>query len=175
MRALVIFESMFGGTQTVAQAIASGVSAAVGESAEVEVLEVSSAPTQVPADVDLLIVGAPTHAFGLSRPNTRDEAAKKTDEPLVSTGDGIREWLAATSLPAGQRATAFDTRMAHPKAIVKFDHANHSIEKALRKLGAEIVCAPEKFTVVDVTGPLAEGEQARAEAWGSTIATSWQG
>lgn len=170
MRALVIYESMFGDTRTVAESVAAGLGDAAGEGSTVDLLEVGSAPTEVPSDLDVLILGAPTHAFGLSRPSSREEAAKKTDDEIVSSGIGIREWLAQATLAPGQRAAAFDTRMDHPKAIVKFDHAAHTIEKALRKLGAAIVTPAEKFIVVDMTGPLAEGEQERARAWGALIA-----
>lgn len=179
MRALVIFESMFGDTRTVAEQVAAGIGAefsaaladeAAGSPAEVSLLEVSQAPTAVPEGWDLLVLGAPTHAFGLSRPTTREDAAKKTDAELVSTGIGIREWLAAASVTKGQPAAVFDTRMDHPKALVKLDHASHTMAKALRKSGARLVADAQAFIVVDTTGPLAPGEAERAHAWGRALA-----
>src|SRR5919108_5750027 len=94
-RASVIFESMFGNTQAVAEAVAEGLSSrfAVG------LLEVSRAPT-MSDDVSLLIVGAPTHAFGLSRSRTREDAANQAAGSLVSAGIGLREWLRTLPRPA---------------------------------------------------------------------------
>src|SRR5690606_14826892 len=70
MRALVAFESMFGNTGLIAEAIADG----LARHGEVETAEVGTAPVLLPAEVDLLVVGGPTHAFGMSRPGTRSSA-----------------------------------------------------------------------------------------------------
>ena len=67
MKVLVVYESMFGNTKAIAEAI--------GEALAAEVVEVSDAPDVLPDDVGLLVVGAPTHAFSLSRPATRQSAA----------------------------------------------------------------------------------------------------
>lgn len=167
MRAVVIYESMFGDNRQVAQAIAAG----LGErGVTAETLEVGAAPTQVDRDVDLLIVGAPNHAWSLPRPATRQDAAGKADGPLVSQGIGVREWLQAATLPAGIRTAAYDTRGSHPKAVVKLDHASTTIEKALAKLGGTRAAPAEHFLVVDVTGPLEPGELDRAQEWGRTLA-----
>ncbi len=167
MRAVVVYESMFGDNRQVAHAIAAGLGAS-GVSAEP--VEVGVAPTLVPADVDLLIVGAPNHAWSLPRPATRQDAAAKTDDPLVSPGTGVREWLEAATLPAGVRTAAYDTRGSHPKAVVKLDHASTTIEKALAKLGGTRAARAEHFLVMDVKGPLEPGELDRAQAWGRDLA-----
>jgi flavodoxin len=60
-RALVVYESMFGNTEAIAHAIAEGLSPHLS----VELVEVSAAPITL-RDVDLLVTGAPTHAFGLT-------------------------------------------------------------------------------------------------------------
>ena len=86
--------------------------------------------------------------------------------PLVSPGTGVREWLEAATLPAGVRTAAYDTRGSHPKAVVKFDHASTTIEKALAKLGGTRAAPAEHFLVMDVKGPLEPGELERAQAWG---------
>ena len=158
---------MFGDNRQVAQAIAAG----LGEGGvAAETVEVGAAPTQVDRDVDLLIVGAPNHAWSLPRPATRQDAAGKADGPLVSQGIGVREWLEAATLPAGIRTAAYDTRGSHPKAVVKFDHASTTIEKALAKLGGTRAAPAEHFLVVDVKGPLEPGELDRAQEWGRTLA-----
>jgi hypothetical protein len=167
MRALVVYESMFGDNRQVAQAIAAGL---VEGGLTVEAVEVGTAPPGVPSEVDLLVVGAPNHGWSLPRPSTRSDAAGKTDEPLVSQGIGVREWLESAVLPAGIRTAAYDTRGSHPKAVVKFDHASTTIEKALAKLGGTRAAPAEHFLVMDVKGPLEPGELERAQAWGRTLA-----
>ena len=76
MKALVVFESMFGNTKEIAEAIAEG----LRDTLETECLEVGQAPAPW-EDIDLLVVGGPTHQFGLSRPDSRKGAITETDEP----------------------------------------------------------------------------------------------
>ena len=91
MRALLVYESMFGSTSEVARAVAAGLA---DEGVEVEVDEVRSAPAGADAEFDLLVVGAPTHAFSLSRPATRKDAVRQgADADVAETG--LREWIAA--------------------------------------------------------------------------------
>jgi len=90
MRALVVYESMFGNTEAIAGAIAVG----LPEHVDVETVEVGTAPSVIGDDLDLIVVGGPTHAFGMSRPGTRKSAATQTNRPLVSAGTGLREWFA---------------------------------------------------------------------------------
>jgi hypothetical protein len=166
MRAMVVYESMFGDNRQVAQAIVAG----LGETGvTAEAVEVGVAPTAVPADVVLLVVGSPNHAWSLPRPSTRQDAATKTDDPLVSQGIGVREWLEAAALSAGLRTAAYDTRGSHPKAVVKFDHASTTIEKALGRLGGTRLAPAEHFLVADMKGPLEPGELDRAHAWGRSL------
>jgi hypothetical protein len=167
MRAVVIYESMFGDNQQVARAIAAGLAEA-GVSAEA--IEVGVAPTTLGDDVDLLVVGSPNHAWSMPRPNTRQNAAEQADGPLVSQGIGVREWLATATLRSGVRTVAYDTRGSHPKAVVAMDHASSSIEKALAKLGGVRLVPAEHFRVADMKGPLEPGEPERAHAWGVTLA-----
>ena len=74
-RALVIFESMFGNTRTITEAVADGLSSRF----VTERTDVSVAPTTIPEDVSLVVVGGPTHAFGLTRPRTREDAETQTE------------------------------------------------------------------------------------------------
>ena len=167
MRAVVIYESMFGDNQQVARAIAAGLNEA---GVVAEAIEVGIAPTVIAADVDLLVVGSPNHAWSLPRPSTREDAAAKAAVPLVSQGIGVREWLAGATLPAVLRTAAYDTRGSHPKAIVAMDHASKSIEKGLAKLGGTRLVPAEHFRVADMKGPLEPGEAERAHAWGVALA-----
>ena len=109
-RALVVYESMFGNTEAIAKAIAEDPSDRLATTIE----EVVMASPHVD-DVDLLVVGAPTHAFGLSRPQTRMSAASQGARGQ-SGQIGLREWLAALvppSRPVG--AGAFDTGVQRPR------------------------------------------------------------
>jgi hypothetical protein len=123
--------------------------------------------------VDLLVVGGPTHAFGLSRPATREAAARQAagaGSPAASTApsDGLREWLA--DLPRPSRAVvgvAFDTRIK--KAFVPGSAARRAA-KRLHRLGLQRLSEPETFWVEDSEGPLREGETDRARRWAEQLA-----
>lgn len=169
MRALVVYESMFGNTQTIAQEIAAGMSTRIGT----DVVEVSAAPTTVTDDVRLLIVGGPTHAFGMSRASTRESATKQTDEDLVSLGQGVREWLG--SLDTGSAdvvAATFDTRARKPRLP---GSAARGAAKRLRRAGVRVIAPAVSFFVEDMKGPLVEGEPQRARRWGAQVASQISG
>lgn len=98
---LIVVESEFGNTRTVADAIAEGLAE------RVQVLDVDHAPRALPAGLRLLIVGAPTHAFGLSTIATRAEAVREGGRnPGVC---GIGSWASGENADqegtAGGRAT----------------------------------------------------------------------
>ncbi|MBO3752745.1 flavodoxin family protein [Streptosporangiaceae bacterium NEAU-GS5] len=163
MRAIVLYESMFGNTQQVARAIADGLS----ERLNVEVIEVGSAAGRLTQDVGLLVAGAPTHAFGLSRPQTRASAAQQTTDSLVSRADGLREWLASAERPAKPVAAAtFDTRIAKPKLP---GSAARAAARRLHGLGFTLIADPASFYVGGSRGPLSEGELERARKWGAEL------
>lgn len=167
MRALVIYESMYGNTRSVAEAIGDG----LFERAEVTVMEVGTAPLAVPVDVGLLVVGGPTHAFGMSRASTREDAATHTSAPIVSSRIGVREWLDELARPEHRVAFAsFDTHVDTPRIIKSAGSAAGPIGRHLAKLGCERVSSPEHFWVSDMLGPLREGELDRAREWGRALA-----
>jgi hypothetical protein len=158
MRALLVYESMFGNTQAVAEAIAS----ALGTTA----VEVSAAPLTVGSDVDLLVVGGPTHAFSMSRPATRADAERQGATGTSSRG--IREWLAEVALPSPRPPVAtFDTRIG--KASWMTGSAARAAAKRLRALRCAPVTKPESFIVTGTPGPLADGELDRARQWGLAL------
>ncbi|MFZ5446035.1 MAG: flavodoxin family protein [Myxococcota bacterium] len=167
MKALVVYESIFGNTRDIAEAIAEGLELS---ELEVELAEVGHAPK--PDDVDLLVVGGPIHAWSMTRPATRQgarqEAAAAHIEP-VSSGRGVREWL--SELSASHRpaiAAAFDT--AVQTRWFPTGSAARGEEKALRHAGYRIVAGPEHFYVKDSHGPLVDGERERARAWAVKLA-----
>ena len=167
-RALVIYESMYGNNQQVAEAIAEAIQTS---GIEAEIIEVDSAPTTIPEDVSLLVVGCPNHAAGMPRQSDREASAKRTDKPLVSQGIGLREWF--DRLERGRQgipAAAWDTRMSKPRFLRWFDRAASAVEKRLRKHGFEVRESAEHFYVTEATGPLADGELERARGWGERLA-----
>ena len=78
MRAVVVYESMYGNTHLVADAIGAGVSTAF----DVTVVPVSQASGAVMADASLVVVGGPTHAHGMSRASTRKAAVRAAHKPV---------------------------------------------------------------------------------------------
>lgn len=162
MESLVVFESMFGNTKTIAEAIATGLSSTL----PAEVVEVGVAPSS-PDSSYLLVVGGPTHRFGLSRVDSRKQALAKADSPLVSSGIGIREWIKGLPRVSGANAAAFDTSIRKPNLP---GSAARKAYKQLRKRGYNIAVPAEIFHVEDTTGPISDGELERAREWGELLA-----
>jgi len=164
VKALVVYESMFGNTRDIALRISLGVSAHLHG----DCMEVGDAPLELPADLRLLVVGGPTHAFTMSKPETRSSAADDAEGPLVSSGIGIREWIdrLAVQRPNIQVA-AFDTKIKRPPLPGSAAKAAH---KRLTKRGLVPAARPATFYVEGSQGPLAGGELDRAERWGEQIA-----
>jgi hypothetical protein len=162
-KALVVYESMFGNTHAVADAVAEG----LRRSLDVEVLDVEKAPLQVADDVDLVVVGGPTHAFSMSRPSTRQSAGEQGADPEAASHSGIREWISGVTAPKGLATAAFDTRIAKPHLP---GSAAKSAERKLKRRGFTELAHPESFYVTDTSGGLVEGELERAQAWGAELA-----
>jgi hypothetical protein len=164
MRVLLVYESMFGNTQKIANSVAEGLL----PYGRVDLVEVGDAAIgALDGDVDLLVVGGPTHAWGMSRASSRTSAAKKAKDGVVSTRTGIREWLAAVRPPKATSAAAFDTRLNKPRWLT--GSAARVAAKMLRKAGCELVDAPQSFIVTGGEGPLRDGELERARQWGAAL------
>ncbi|HEY9411310.1 MAG TPA: hypothetical protein VIP77_17155 [Jiangellaceae bacterium] len=166
MRALVVYESMFGNTQAIAEAIGHRLEAVM----DVDVKEVGAVEAVVPDDVDLLVAGGPTHVLGLSRPRTRQDAADKGEGAVISAGIGVREWL--DDLPDMRRevaAAAFATRADKPRLP---GSAARAANRRLKRHGFRVVTPPQDFYVTGLTGPLAAGELDHARTWAAGIAVA---
>lgn len=167
MNAIVVYESVYGNTRAIAEAIAEGLGGA-------RVLAVKDA-SGASAGADLIVAGGPTHMHGLSTTSSRQMAVKGAHEDgkaqHVEEGSdqqpGLREWL--HDLPHGDElhAAAFDTRL--DKAPWLTGVAAHGIARRLRHRGYEVV-GTESFLVQESEGPLEEGELERARAWGAELA-----
>lgn len=149
MQALVVYDSVFGNTEKVAQAIAQALGCEAVRLAQ-------AAPAQL-AGVELLVVGSPTRAF----------------RPLPS----VKTWLAGLPALQGVRVAAFDTRMAmndQVPGILRlfsriFGYAAGPIAAKLTGKGGVQAVAPEGFIVLGSEGPLREGELERAAAWAQRL------
>ncbi|MBW4030303.1 MAG: flavodoxin [Acidobacteria bacterium] len=170
MRAVVIYESMFGNTRRIARAIVEGLADAM----EVHLIRADEVSGPDLEGASLVVVGAPTHAWGLPRANTREGAmatSRKPDndlvlEPAAATSPGVREWLPSLG-GIGIAGAAFDTRFRAPGMFT--GHASKVIARSLRHEGVDVVLAPESF-FVDRHNHMVAGEEARARAWGRRLA-----
>jgi len=156
MKAMVVYDSMYGNTEKVAQAIGQ----ALGSAGDVEVVRASEVQLGQLAGLTLLVAGSPTQKF----------------RPLPATTTFLK------SIPAdglrGVRVAAFDTRMTE-SAVEKirilaffvkiFGYAAQPIADRLQKKGGDLAVPPQGFYVGDTEGPLLEGELERAADWAKKI------
>ena len=169
MKALVIYESMYGNTHLVAEAIGAGLRT-IGEAV---VVSVHKADAGLVESADLLVVGGPTHVHGMSRASTREAAvtaAEQSDSGLTvdpeAQGSGVREWLESLD-KLDAPAAAFDTRV--DVSAVLSGRASKGIAKALRQHGCSLITDPESFLVTKETH-LEPHEEAHARRWGAELA-----
>ena len=168
MNAVVVYESIYGNTRAVAEAIGEGLG-------HVKVVAVADAVAD--SDVgaaDLLVAGGPTHMHGMATSLSRRmsvEAAKEDGhaevEPGAADPPGLRRWLRDLTAPPKGRAAAFDTRIDKSPSVT--GAAARGIARRLRHRGYEVI-ARESFLVEDSEGPLTDGELDRARAWGAALA-----
>jgi flavodoxin I len=155
MKALVVYDSVFGNTEQIAQAIGN----AFGSQADVATVQVSSVKPEHLAGLELLVVGSPTRGF---RPT-----------------EAITNFLKNTSIN-GIKVAAFDTRFSEDdvesfalRLLIRLGgYAAKRIANRLKKSGGELIAPPEGFFVKDTEGPLKEGELERAADWARQILDS---
>jgi flavodoxin len=152
MKAMVVYDSAYGNTEKVAQAIGQ----ALGASAEVEVLRAGDVRPDRLAGLSLLVVGSPTQKF---RP--------------LGTITGFLKGIPRDGL-RGVRVAAFDTRFPQSKVdeirilaffVSIFGYAAKPVAGLLLKKGGTLAAPPEAFYVSDTEGPLLAGELERAADW----------
>lgn len=169
MNTLVVYESMFGNTRMIAEAIAD-VFRSSGSG--VTVTTATEAPVQL-SGYGLVVVGAPTHAHTLPQASSRQEAAvwaEDRDRDLTLEADalepGIREWLDLMTLSASEpRFAAFSTRADMPRIFA--GDATATIRRRLHR--RDIAVDAHQDFLVDSGSHLLRGEQQRARDWASTL------
>ena len=161
MKAVVVYESLWGNTAAVARAIAEGIGP------QARALSTAEASAAALAGVDLIVAGAPVLGFKLPTDKMRDGVRAnpgKAPAPPDLSHPSLRSWLAA--LPAGHgRSAAFDTQVRGP-----FGSAAPEIAAALERAGYPALAKPLGFVVKGRYGPLRDGELERAKSWGSELA-----
>jgi flavorubredoxin len=166
MKAVVVYESLWGNTAAIARAIAEGIGPGT------QAATTDAVPVEAIADADLIVAGAPVLAFSLPTDAMRDSVASSevgAPRPPDLAHPSLRSWL--DSLPAGSgRCAAFETRIWwSPRG------ATGDIEKRMERAGYRTVAKAQKFVVKDKYGPLREGEAERAREWGRELARTLAG
>jgi len=160
MKAVVVYESVWGNTAAVAHAIAEGLGP------EVRAFPPDEVPREELQEAELIVAGAPVFGFNLPTDGMRASIARDAGHagsPPDLSHPSLRSWL--ESLGAGHgRSAAFETRIWwSPRG------ATGTIERHLSRLGYPPVAKAGKFVVKDKTGPLGEGELDRAREWGRAL------
>lgn len=147
MNALVLYESRYGNTEDVAEAIA----LVLQESLPTRLTEVDEIEdiAEVLRGVDLLVVGGPTHRHGISA--LLHEALAHLDEHAL----------------AGVKVSVFDTRLHGPRFVT--GSAATRLAKLLRRHGAWVVVPPASFLVQAAEGPLDGCEVDHARDWAREV------
>lgn len=147
MKALIVYDSVYGNTEKIAKAIGGAITG------EVKVLRVNEANPSKLKTIDLLIVGSPTQG-GRPTPAIQD-FLDKVSEPAIK----------------GINVAAFDTRLS-TKWVGIFGYAAGRIADSLKRNGGILIASPEGFFVKGKEGPLKEGELGRAASWAKAIVKS---
>ena len=171
MRTVIVYESLFGNTHKIAEAIAEGIRTQQPD-AEVACVPVADGSPALTGGADLLIVGGPTHMRGMSSGMTRKKGVegeqKKAPDLHVEPGfdgPGLRDWFHGLDQAAGSAsAAAFDTRAG----IRMAGGAAPGIARRLRRHGYRVL-ATEGYIIDDTQGPLRAGELDRARDWGASL------
>ena len=146
MNILIGYDSYFINTKKIAEAIAASL---VEKGAQVRLERIYQVDFANISDVDIFIIGAPTHLRNMPRP---------IKSVLKRLPKGTLE---------GIKILTFDTRYQMP--VKKSGSAARQIDKFLRKIGGEPIQPPESFFVLERRGPLAPGEIERAQRWAAGL------
>ncbi len=165
MKAVVVYESIWGNTASVARAIAEGLGAGT------QALSTSEATRSVLEGADLVVAGAPLMAFSLPTESTRNNLGSyeaKAPRPPDLSSPSMRSWLKTIPQASG-RCAAFETRFRWSPGS-----ATKSILRGLERAGRTSADKGQRFIVEGTYGPMREGELERARQWGAELARSLQ-
>jgi hypothetical protein len=174
MRAVVVYESMYGNTHLIADRIGAALAA---DGVDVFLTNIEGAKADMVSAADLVVVGGPTHVHAMTSARSRDAAvqAVEKDPDLAldpdAEGPGLRDWFDALGPVEGTKAAAFDTRMDASPLLT--GRASKGIARRLRKHGFVLVTEPESF-LVDKHNHLLDHQAEAAEAWGRALASTLQ-
>jgi hypothetical protein len=164
MKAVVVYESLWGNTAAIARAIAEGIGP------EAQALTTSEATGAALAGADLIVAGAPLIAFSLPtdqmRENLRHDA--KAPRPADLSHPSMRSWLDALPVGSG-RSAAFETRFRWSPG-----GATGAIVRGLERAGYRSVAKEHRFLMKGTYGPLQEGELEKARLWGEELAKAME-
>ena len=174
MKAIVVYESLWGNTASVAAAIAEGIGP------EARAMSTAEAVPSVAAEADLIVAGAPVLGFRLPTDDMRESVLRtewRAPRPADLSHPSMRSWLASVPRAArsdgtggvagGARFAAFETGLWWSPGA-----ASKSIGEKLAGLGYAEVCKGRRFVVKGRYGPLRDGELDKARAWGRELAQS---
>lgn len=166
MNALVVYESMYGNTATIGEAIAASLRS---QGLEVEAGPISKLEPSRASGFELLVVGGPTHAHGMSSKGTRKAAVEDEKNPYAepTVGPGLRDWMNDLPSGSGRLAAAFDTRFDKPRLIT--GSAAKGISRRLEQHGYRLLAPAESFFVT-TDNRLVEGQEVHAETWAVDLA-----
>jgi flavodoxin len=150
MKALIVYDTKYGMTEKVAQAIASGIK--TGGVADVQLIKAEDVAEGELKGADAWVFGSPVHIGG-------------------ATGAAKRAVKEAAKIASGKKVTAFDTRFANASGA----GAAGKMAESLKEAGAKLVAEPKWFIVAKTKGPLADGEEAKAVEFGRSIAAGLKG
>jgi flavodoxin len=154
LKALVLYDSLFGNTEIIAQTIRN----TIGQNHEVGIATVGMVIPKQMEGIQLLVVGSPNRQFGstVEMKNFLDNIPK----------DGL----------LGIKVAAFDTRFIQKEAkklrpidLKLFGYASERIADQLVIKGGVLVAPAEGFYVERQNGLLVDGEIERAGNWARKI------
>jgi hypothetical protein len=160
MNAIVVYESHWGNTAAIAEAIAEG----IGEGARA--MPTSEATPAVVEAADLVVAGGPVNVLSLPTEHVRGTITsdpKHAATPPDLSHQSLRSWL--ETLPHRPAAAAsFETRLKWSPG-----GATGTIDRGLKQAGYRTIAKAQKFIVSGTYGPLRDGELERARAWGADL------
>ncbi len=146
MKALIIYYSLFGNTEKVGRALASGLKTG---GIDVDCVKATEADVGDLRAYDMLLIGGPTHKRGLSDP-MKVFTARLTDVDLTDV-----------------KGFAFDTKQ-EPSLLT--GSAGKRIEQMMKRRGMRVIKPHVSAIVLGREGPLAEGVEAQFEQIGAELA-----